>query len=280
MLKEVKLHLFDTGYCLNFEKMVARNKPMKIKRFYALVGLIEHPTLGPILFDTGYSSHVIQLCRRFPYFLYSLITPIRFENNLSAAQQIQKFGYRPEEIKHIILSHFHPDHMGGVKDFKNALFYCSKKAYSHLKKLSFFKAVRELFFADLLPSDFDTRTHEIETNPFHLPFETFIEGFDLFGDQSIMVINLPGHARGQIGIFLKTASQTVLLAADACWQSDNYMNLEHPHPLAKSAINDYPIFCSTLHKLQKLKANHPEIEIIPSHCQKMWKRYVKEGQAC
>lgn len=253
---------------------------MKIERFYALVGLIEHPKLGPILFDTGYSSHLIQLCRRFPYFLYSLITPIQFKDNLSAAQQIQKFGYKPEEIKHIVLSHFHPDHIGGLKDFKNAQFYCSKNAYFQLKELSFFRSLREVFFANLLPHNFEGRLYEIKNKPLHLPFEPFTEGFDLFGDQSIVIVNLPGHARGQIGIFLKTASQIVLLAADACWQTDNYMNLEYPHPLAKSAINDYTVFCSTLHKLRELKANHPEIEIIPSHCQKMWERYVKKGQLC
>lgn len=279
-MKEVKLHLFDTGYCLNFEKMVAKNKPLKIKRFYALIGLIEHPQLGPILFDTGYSSHLIQLCRSFPYFIYSLITPIRFENDLSAAQQIKKLGYHSNEIKHIILSHFHPDHIGGLKDFKQAQFYCSKKAYFQLKKLSFFKSIKEIFFKDLLPFDFDERMHEIEAKLCRLPFKTFSEGFDVFGDQSIIAVNLPGHARGQIGIFLKTASQMILLAADACWQTDNYMNLEYPHPLARSAIHDYSDFLSTLRKLQELKKDHPEVEIIPSHCQKMWTRYVKEGKAC
>ncbi len=279
-MKETKLHLFDTGYCLNLEKMVARSKPLKVKRFYALVGLIEHPQLGPILFDTGYSSHVVQLYRSFPYLIYSLITPIRFENDLSAAQQIKKLGYQATDIKHIILSHFHPDHVGGLKDFKQAQFHCSKKAYLQLKELSFFRSMKEVFFDDLFPLDFGERVHEIETKPCPLPFKTFSEGFDIFGDQSIIAVSLPGHARGQMGILLKTGSQMIFLAADACWQTDNYRNLDYPHLLAKSAIYNYPDFLSTLYKLQELKKNHPEIEIIPSHCQEMWTRYVKEGKTC
>ena len=169
MLK-VKLHLLDTGYCTNFEKMIAKNNPMRVKRFYALVGLIEHPTLGPILFDTGYSSHVIQLCKHFPYFLYSLITPIHFTNTQSAAYQIQKFGYKPEDVKHIILSHFHPDHIGGLKDFNQAQIHCSKYAYSKLKKLSFFGALKEVFFKRLLPNDFAQRAHDIQNRSINVSF--------------------------------------------------------------------------------------------------------------
>ncbi len=270
MQKEVKLKLLDTGYCLNFEKMVARDGQMKVKRFYAMVGLIEHPIFGSILFDTGYSAHVKKLCKRFPYFMYSLITPVKFGHCFQ----------KPEEVKHVILSHFHPDHIGGVKDFPQAKIYCSKKAYEESKKLSYFRQLKEIFFNKLLPIDFDSRMQDIQCNEIDIPFYPFTKGFDIFRDGSIIAVFLPGHARGQIGIFLKTSTQVVFLCADACFQTSNIQNLEYPHFLARAAIDNYPAFLDTLQQIHLLKKNHPEIEIIPSHCFEMWEKYVKGDIPC
>lgn len=280
MLNQVKLKLFETGYCLNFEKFVAANKQMKVARFYAMVGLIEHLTLGPILFDTGYSPHLMRLCKKPPYIFYRFITPIHFDGHLSAANQVQRFGYKPEQIKHIIISHFHPDHIGGLKDFTEAKFHCSKEAYSKIKNLSFLQALKEVFFHKLLPTDFEERVCFIEENPVDLDYLPFTKGYDLFGDQTLVAIDLPGHAIGQIGLFLQTDSQAVLMCADACWQSSNYINPEYPYFLAKLAIHNYQAFIKTLHDLRELKNRNPKIEIIPSHCGKMWKKYVDEDKPC
>ncbi len=280
LLNKVALRLFDTGYCSNFEKMAAAEKPFVLTRFYAMVGLIEHPKQGPILFDTGYSSHLINLCRKFPYCCYSWFAPIKSDPKLNAAMQLERFGYRPADIKTVILSHFHPDHIGGVCDFPNAQYYASQNAFSHFRKYSWSSGIKHLFFPRLLPQDFETRLISHAANPIKIPFKPFSEGYDLFGDQSIIAVDLPGHALGQFGVFLKTSSQTVFLCADACWQSSNYLNLEYPLSITKAAIQDYTAFCETLKKLNELKHNHPEIEVIPTHCLEMWEKYVKGGMAC
>lgn len=279
-MKIVKLHLFDAGYCLNIGKMVAKNEPFKVQRFYALVGLIEHPDFGPILFDTGYSQHVLNLCKRLPYSLYSLATPVRFEESQSTANQLKKFGYTARDIKHVIVSHFHPDHIGGLKDFPAATFHYPLKSYHQLKKMNTFRAFQEVFFKDLVPSDIEERSKDIYENPINIPFQPFTAGFDLFNDGSLIAVDLPGHAIGQFGILLKTEKQHVFLASDACWKTKNYEMLDYPHLFARMAITDYPAFCETLQKLHQLKKFHDGIEIIPSHCDEMWTRYVQEKQTC
>jgi phosphoribosyl 1,2-cyclic phosphodiesterase len=39
---------------------------------------------------------------------------------LSAIEQIQKLGLRPEDVQHIFVTHLDFDHAGGISDFPNA----------------------------------------------------------------------------------------------------------------------------------------------------------------
>ena len=48
--------LLEAGYCHHPEHVILRNRVLRPMRFPALCALIEHPTAGPILYDTGYSS--------------------------------------------------------------------------------------------------------------------------------------------------------------------------------------------------------------------------------
>lgn len=262
-MKEVKVTLFDTGYCLNFEKMVAANKPWRVVRFYSIVALIEHPDLGPLLFDTGYSSHVKEICCHFPYSIYKWVTPIKEISN--AAEKIQQFGYQAKDIKHVILSHFHADHIGGLKDFPDALFHYLPMSYEAVKHLKGFQAVRRGFLPDLIPGKFEVRSRSI-TATIPIPYFPFDQGYDLFGDQSIIGIELPGHADGQLGILLKTSNGTVFFTADACWQSSNYKHLEFPSRIGRLALANYEEFCCTLKKLNTFHQSFPDIKIVPSHC--------------
>ena len=269
-MNELKLTLFDTGYCHSFEKIVAANKLWKVTQFHALVGLIEHPNFGPILFDTGYSPHIHEACRHFPFNMYRRATPIHY--GLSAAQCVLKHGYRPEEIQHVVISHFHADHIGGLKDFPNATFHYLAEAYKAVASLKGLKAVFNGFIPRLIPEDFVKRSKVVK-EAISLPYEPFKQGYDLFGDQSILGVALPGHAHGQMGLIINTSTGLKFLVADACWQSSNYRNLEYPHRLGRIAIADYEGFCKTLHALQTFSHHFPAIKIIPTHCQEVWKEF-------
>jgi glyoxylase-like metal-dependent hydrolase (beta-lactamase superfamily II) len=266
---KIKLHLFDTGYCLNFENMVARNKAWSFVRFYAMSALIEHPDFGPILFDTGYSQHVTEACKYFPFLFYKIAAP--YKQTLSAAERIQQYGYKAEDVEHIIISHFHADHIGGLKDFPNAQFHYLQSSYDAVKECKGFSALLKGFLPQLIPDNFYGRSLEIR-DPIELSYPQFNKGYDLFGDQSIIGIELPGHAEGQLGILLNNAEDKVFLIADACWQSSNYQSLELPNLIGRLAISDYQAYCSTLHKLNQFHLQFPEIKMIPSHCLEMWKK--------
>ncbi len=266
----VKLNLYTAGSCSQIEKMVLRDGQFKSVRFPSMFALIEHPFQGYILFDTGYSSHVLEGLKHFPMSLYAKMTPIEFEEQESAVHQLQARGIAPESIKTIIISHFHIDHIGGLRDFPNATFLFTRSAGKSIQKLTGFRALIAAFMPELLSDDFWQRARFIEDQG--IPLDTldypgFERGYDLFGDGSIVAVNLPGHATGQIGLFVKTEERTVLLAADACWRSRAFSQLIYPHLLARLFIADNKAFDVTLRKLHRLHLMRPDIKIIPTHCE-------------
>lgn len=279
-LTAVQFELMCAGYCTHREKITLQTGSWKQIRIPALFGLIEHPKLGPVLFDTGYAEHFERECSRSPYSLYKRATPVFFEPHEGAAAQLQARGIRPEEVRHVILSHFHADHVAGCADFPNATFYCFRTAYDFVKEKRGLAAVRCGFVPGLLPCDFEERVVFIdEGEKMELPveLEAFEAGYDVFGDGSLLAIDLSGHAVGQLGLFFYTANkQPVLLCADAAWSSRAYREAVSPHLLAYSLFPDRIAYNDSLSRLHLTHKCYPQLMIIPSHCGEWWEQ-VKKG---
>jgi len=41
----------------------------------------------------------------------------RLELDETAVRQVSRLGYRPEDVRHVVLTHLHRDHAGGISDF-------------------------------------------------------------------------------------------------------------------------------------------------------------------
>ncbi len=274
---KVGLKIFCAGYCTQLESMVIQGGRYKNVDIPALFALIEHPTKGHILFDTGYSTHFYEATKKFPYSLHVRLIPVFCKSEDGPAQQLQAEGIDPLSIETIILSHFHSDHVAGLKDFPNAQFIYFKKAYEAIRGKTGFGAVRRGFLPDLLPTDLEQRTQMVDeslTIQLGDAYQPFEKGFDLFGDSSLFAVELPGHAHGQMGIFLQDEhEQYVFLAADACWYSQAYRELRYPHPLANLVQADGKAYKDTLKKLHQLHKHWPDLLIVPSHCPEMQERF-------
>ncbi len=223
-------------------------------RFHAVAFLLQHPEAGPVLVDTGYSTRFFAETRFFPNRLYGAITPVTLTDPEGIAGQIRRLGVSPEEVHHLIITHFHADHIGGLRDFPNARVYCSQRAWTSVRKLSGFAAVRHAFLPGMLPLDLENRLRFVE------------EGSDLFDDGAIRVLELPGHAPGQIGIrFADTTGRSILLAADACWTSTAFRENRMPHPVTR-VLNEWKTYRTTLRRLHHFHRDEPDILILPTHC--------------
>ncbi len=250
--------LLEAGHTLGKERLALgrTGRWRRTLRFPATVALIEHPVEGSGLFDAGYAPRVRELYARGPWRwrLLGWITPARVRDAESPAALVAEHGIAPGDLRWIFLSHFHVDHLGGLRDFPRARFLASRAAWESVRDLSPAAAFRRAHAPELLPGDFAER------------LELMNPGTPLFGDPACEVVDLPGHAEGQCG--LRLAPDRVLLAADAAWihRQIEPPAGEMPHWLTRPAHHDWRAYARTLAGLSEWRRAHPDWTVIPTHC--------------
>ena len=269
-MDKVEYKIFKTGYCFQNELFtILKGKNIKTK-FYAMSVLLKHPKFGYILFDTGYSKEFYSATRKFPYSVYGKITPAVISETDSIKSQLEKAGISSDEIKYIIISHFHADHISGLNDFKNAKFLCLESAYENIKNKKGFNALKEGFLPSLLPDDFKKRVEFIQNKKNIEKYKPFNEVYDIFNDGSILGVDLSGHAKGQTGIII----DDTFFVSDACWYSRAYRENTPPPLWVRLLLGKNKEYLETLEKLHLFCKNNPDFKIIPSHCNEFWSKYV------
>ncbi len=263
-IPQVQFWLIDTGYCTASEHHIMRGGEHRTIKAHALAVLLEHPTAGRILFDTGYASRVKLAFKHFPFQLYGAITPVTTRSDWSVVSQLGRLGIAADQVSRVIVSHFHADHIGGLRDFKHARLIASRQAFEDVHRARGFAALRRAFVPALMPNSseqftlIDSFTSEA--------LEPFAATHDLLGDGSLRLVRLPGHARGQVGLFAQTVVGPVLFAADGAWTSEAIRENRPPVPLALRLVGDPQGTLKTLHSLHGFAQTHPNVWIIPTHC--------------
>ncbi|CEG55621.1 MBL fold metallo-hydrolase [Legionella fallonii] len=262
----ISYKLLEAGFCKHCEKMTLKKGRLKQCEYPAICALIKHPQQGYILFDTGYSDRFFNLTRKFPFSLYRYLTPVTIQKSLK--EQLLEQHIHPDEINYIVISHFHADHIGSLKDFPKARFFCHQEALADIKNKKGLRALIQGFLPGLLPADFYERLIILGNKESILAshLAPFTRGFDLFDDGLIFAIPLPGHAQGQIGLYFKAIKETFLIA-DSCWHQETFQQLIYPHVLTYLIHHDKEAYQNTIQNLHALYQQNKEMDIIPSHCQ-------------
>ncbi len=279
MLNPLSFQMLQVGSCRHPECVALRGGSLRPATFPALCALIRHPTLGNWLFDTGYGEYFHAATNPFPERLYRWVTPNSLPENERLVVQLTALGLRPQDVDGVIISHFHADHIGALRDFPRATLVASHAGYAHVHGLSRFRALSQGFLPALLPADFKDRSRFIEGMPLvELPpeLQPFGHGFDILGDLSLVAVPLHGHAHEQFGLLLRREDgRTVFLSADACWSLKALRESRPPTWLAQRIFADRAGYRQTFDKLQALSQRHPSVLLIPSHCEETARALVR-----
>ena len=219
----MKLHLLDLG-SIEYDEgwplaaagvsTLSEPAPPPARRRVAIIGaLIEHPKIGPVLFDTGAAATFEEL---WPPVVQELFAITEYENEHRLDVALQAAGYGLEDIRAIVMSHLHLDHAGGLEFFRGS----DVPVYVHADELrnGFYAVATGQDFGAYLPHylDFSFNWQPLDGDEIEL-----FEGFTLH--------RLPGHTPALLGLRLDLANAgTFVLTSDQFHLRDNF---EEPRPL-------------------------------------------------
>jgi glyoxylase-like metal-dependent hydrolase (beta-lactamase superfamily II) len=184
--------------------------------------------------------------------IFQVVTIVPMHPEEAAVRQVVRLGYQPQDVRHIVLSHMHFDHCGGLPDFPHATVHVHRteyEAYSgrplHWTDLAYVR--RHMAHRPELVLYEDVGERWFSLPAIRLPFEP-----------EMWLVPLFGHTRGHCGVAVQTDSGWLFHVGDAA-----PVGLEEyaPEWLVRFVLGPH------VHRLREFKAAHPEVCVSTGH---MW----------
>jgi glyoxylase-like metal-dependent hydrolase (beta-lactamase superfamily II) len=220
---------------------------------------------GLMLVDTGFGTedyrHPGLKLRFFLWMMGSPRAPAE-----TALQQVAEMGFDPEDVRHIIQTHLHIDHAGGLRDFP--------EAQVHVHQTEYEAAIAPSSLMDFayIPAHW---AHDPQW-VFHQRPDREWFGFNAISIYAgrfteILMIPLPGHTRGHCGVAVRSGERWLLHCGDAASPFHHASDL-HNRDRSGYALDFLPTRFATavlgphVERLRALAASHGEVvELISSH---------------
>ncbi|BCK54606.1 MBL fold metallo-hydrolase [Nocardia wallacei] len=179
-------------------------------------GMVDHCLLletkaGLVLVDTGFGLDCVRDPRR-------LVGPSRhflgaqFAEHETAIRQIQGLGYDPADVRHIVLTHLDLDHAGGLADFPEATVHVHGPEF-RAATAGRTASERMRYRAAQWSHGPRWMVNELDGGDEWFGFRAVRDLPGLPPD--ILVVPLPGHTRGHVGVAVDTGTGWLLHAGDA-----------------------------------------------------------------
>jgi glyoxylase-like metal-dependent hydrolase (beta-lactamase superfamily II) len=206
---------------------------------------------GLVLVDTGPGQndyvHRTGIMRTF-----QIVTIAPMNSDEAAVHQIVQLGHRPEDVRHIVLTHMHFDHCGGLPDFPHASVHVHRReveAFTGRPRrwtdLAYVR--RHIAHRPQLVLHDDTGHSWFEFAAIRLPFEP-----------EMWLVPLPGHTRGHCGVAIQTEHGWLFHVGDAAPVD---FAEDVPAWFARVVLGPHAP------RLREFRAAHPEVRMTTGH---MW----------
>jgi glyoxylase-like metal-dependent hydrolase (beta-lactamase superfamily II) len=228
--------------------------------------LVEHPTAGAFMIDTGPSEKMAVGGQRADLGpVHGTLLGGTMKPGQAAGDQVRALGFDPASIPLVVMTHLHYDHLGGSAQFPGAEFLTAgaelddepsagKGTFAHHRE-----AV--------------TRWRRIDGEG--APHAGFARTWDLFGDGAVRLVSTPGHTPGHLSVLLRLAGgRPCLLTVDAA-----YARRTIDERLVPLLCPDVRAYLRSLDELLAYVAAEPEAIVVCGHDPDRWERDSAEAAA-
>ena len=171
---------------------------------------------GLILIDTGYGLKDVDHPHRppSPRITRTMRTMlnIKLREEETAFRQVQRLGFSPSDVRHILLTHLDFDHAGGLEDFPNAIVHVMDAEFNAATGPRDGFVPRNRYRPAQIDEVRGWKRYTGQGEPwFGFPAVRGLAGLP----PEILMVPLPGHTWGHAGIAVDTGSGWMLHAGDA-----------------------------------------------------------------
>jgi len=219
---------------------------------------------GLILIDSGLGLEDVRAPWRRLGAGAALVRPCCIEDE-TALRQVERLGFKPEDVRHIVPTHLDFDHCGALPDFPHArvhVFFDELKAATNRST----SAERRRYRPCQLAHGPDWVVHD----------ETDGEAWYGFGavralqdsHDEVLLVPLRGHTRGHCGVAVRTEDGWLLHAGDAYYDRAELFRQSPPRALRwfqDQVHHDAPTTRRNQARLAKLNREHAELTVFCSH---------------
>jgi glyoxylase-like metal-dependent hydrolase (beta-lactamase superfamily II) len=273
----MKIYFFAAGFGHVAKGLFVQGAGFKSVRFPILSVLIERDN-DLVLFDTGIGTRIEEEMRPPIYwgnlFFHRYVMRTRFNPKHDAlVHQLRRLGFKPADVRHVIISHLHWDHAGGMRDFPLAHFFIGRKEWNFASNLSGIPLFKNAFIKEqFCGAGLDIEL--IETDPCK-PFKNFPASYDVFGDGSMVLVDLSGHSPGLMGLYVTMPSgRRFLFSADNFYFPEGLEQRMPKSALMQSLVSEGPEAGASIDRVYELMKSDPELEIVGSHDYRIPGRYA------
>ena len=264
----MKLYFLAAGYGKNSGYLV-QGDSWQVLRYPVMCLLIERDNGDLALVDTGLGSRQaedfkppIYCGAQFNAWMNGF-TKVDLSKE-ALINQLPTLGFDPMKVTTTIVSHLHYDHAGGMPDFAHAKQLVNKREWDAVSARRGFAE----FHSGCLRTQYQAEGLDIDlisADP-RRPYHNFPGSYDVFGDGSVVVVDINGHSPGLIGAFVNLPSgKSFFFTSDAWVFPAGFEKRKRKPRWARAILGEGQEADQTIERIHRLHEERPDIEIIGAH---------------